>query len=96
MKTDKAKPPMDLNGIVVDALIDTIKDQSIAILGETGLTPREILEQRDELADALSAMLQYYAPASFDTIKHGNEDALRHEVRTAHDALATTKGDTPA
>jgi len=52
--------------------------------------PEEAIQ---EAREALAAMLQHYAPASFDTVKHGNEDALRHEVKIAHAALSKLAGE---
>lgn len=55
---------------------------------ETGLTPRQLLEQRDALESALSEMCEFFAPNAW-----GSSDNRRDALNNAEAALALVKGE---
>lgn len=57
---------------------------------ETGLTPRQLVEQRDALVAALSEMHEFFSPNAWGSSEN-RSDALEH----ARAALALVKGEKP-
>lgn len=55
---------------------------------ETGLTPRQLVEQRDALEAALSEMYEFFAPNAW-----GSADNRRDALNNAEAALALVKGE---
>jgi hypothetical protein len=57
---------------------------------ETGLTPRQLVEQRDALAEALEAMHKAFHPITL-----GNSESQSDAIDSARAALALVKGAKP-
>ena len=57
---------------------------------ETGLTPRQLVEQRDALAAAVEAMHKAFHP-----ITCGNSESQSDALESAREALAMVKGAKP-
>lgn len=63
-------------------------EEAEAAFNETGLTPRQLVEQRDELVAALSEMCEFFAPNAW-----GSADNRRDALNNARSALALVKGE---
>ena len=71
----------------VHSFLESAK-QAQEVLGETGLTPRQLLEQRDALADALQRI-----EAIEDKMFGGEWDEIIEARAVARAALALVKGE---
>nr|WP_312374893.1 hypothetical protein [Delftia acidovorans] len=72
---------LDLADVVADAL--NLKE-------ETGLTPRQLVEQRDALVAALAEMYEFFEPNAW-----GSSTNRSNALDNARAALALVKGSTP-
>jgi len=67
------------------------------VFHETGLTPRQLVEQRDALAEALEKFASIAVNCQKEIVPNGyaNPEDWRRDVEQARAALALVKGATP-
>lgn len=69
----------------IHKFIESAKEAEI-VRDATGLSPREMAEQRDELERALRQMVEFFSPYA-----HGSEYTRAEALQDAHDILEKCK-----